>query len=131
MRVTKRWAAALLLAGAGAVQAGEVAIEQARLSRSGDGSWSVAVTLRHADSGWEHYADAWRLVEPGGAVIATRTLYHPHVDEQPFTRSLGGVRLPAGLARLAIEAHDNVHGWSSDRLEIDLGRASAPRYRIE
>ena len=47
-----------------------------------------------ADSGWDHYANRWEVLEPEGQVIATRTLLHPHVDEQPFTRSLSGIHIP-------------------------------------
>ena len=111
-------------------QAGEVGIELARFEHQGNGVWRVSVTLRHADTGWDHYADAWRVVAADGAVIGTRTLYHPHVDEQPFTRSLSGVKPPAGATRVFVEAHDSVHGWSSDRVQVDLGSSGGDRFEI-
>ena len=43
------------------------------------------VTVQHADTGWDHYADAWEVLAPDGTVLGTRTLLHPHTDEQPFT----------------------------------------------
>jgi len=82
------------------------------------------VTLEHDDSGWEHYADAWRVVGRDGAVFGTRTLYHPHENEQPFTRSLSGIAIPPGTGTVWVEAHDKVHGWSSGRLELDLSAAA-------
>jgi len=33
------------------------------------------------------------------------------VNEQPFTRSLGGVVLPEGMREVFIRARDNVDGW--------------------
>jgi hypothetical protein len=72
--------------------AGEADVVAATLTPVGDGAWRVEVTVQHADSGWDHYADAWEVVAPDGAVLGTRTLLHPHVDEQPFTRSLSGAR---------------------------------------
>ena len=48
----------------------------------------LSVTLKHDDSGWEHYADLWQVVSESGQVLGTRTLLHPHVEEQPFTRDL-------------------------------------------
>ena len=66
-------------------------------ARPSGGGWHFDVTAQHADTGWEHYADAWRVVGPDGTVHGTRTLYHPHVDEQPFTRSLSGVAIPEGV----------------------------------
>ncbi len=112
------------------IQAGEVGIELARFEHQGNGVWRVSVTLRHADTGWDHYADAWRVVAADGAVIGTRTLYHPHVDEQPFTRSLDGVKPPAGATRVFVEAHDSVHGWSPDRIRVDLTSRGGDRFEI-
>lgn len=99
--------------------AGDVEIVDASARASG-GAWTFDVTLRHADSGWDHYADAWRVLGPDGTVLGTRTLYHPHETEQPFTRSLSGVRIPDDAAEVQIEAHDKVHGWAADRLTVAL-----------
>ena len=101
--------------------AGDVEIVDAR-ARAGTAGWSFDVTLRHGDTGWDHYADAWRIVGPDGTVYGTRTLYHPHVEEQPFTRSLSGVVIPDDVASVEVEAHDKVHGWAGTRLKIDLSR---------
>jgi hypothetical protein len=113
-----------------ATYAGEVSIEFARFEAQGSGDWRVSVTLRHGDTGWDHYADAWRVVTADGGVIGTRTLYHPHVDEQPFTRSLGGLKLPSAVSHVYVEAHDSVHGWSSERLAVDLNRRSGDRFEV-
>ncbi|MHA1597156.1 MAG: hypothetical protein ACTSV1_00395 [Alphaproteobacteria bacterium] len=99
--------------------AGEVEVVDAKV-RGGPDSYSFAVTLRHADTGWQHYADRWTVLGPDGAVLGTRVLVHPHVDEQPFTRSLGGVRIPAGVKRVHIRAHDKVHGDSPVLFPLDI-----------
>ena len=44
-------------------------------------TWQIAVTLRHKDSGWEHYANKWEVLNLQGEVLATRVLLHPHVNE--------------------------------------------------
>ncbi len=100
--------------------AGDVSVVDAKLRASGGGAFSANVTLRHDDAGWDHYADAWRVLLPDGTVLGTRTLYHPHVDEQPFTRSLGGIKIPAGTSEVVVEAHDSVHGWAEQRLTIKV-----------
>ena len=111
--------------------AGEVEIVHAQFRHSGGGSWSVDVTLRHADSGWEHYADTWRVVAAGdGTVLGTRTLYHPHETEQPFTRSLGGLAIPAAVTTVYVEAHDKVHGWSPQRVRVNLEKAKGERFEV-
>ncbi len=109
-------ALALSVAPALAGPAGVLKVE----ARPSGGGWSFDVTVEHGDSGWDHYADAWRVVGPDGAVYGTRTLYHPHVGEQPFTRSLSGVAIPAGVAAVTVEAHDNVHGWGGAAIEVAL-----------
>ena len=89
-------------------------------ARSSGGSWSFDVTVEHADTGWDHYADAWRVVGPAGIVYGTRTLFHPHVGEQPFTRSLSGVEIPDDVPAVTVEAHDSVHGWGGVSVEVTL-----------
>jgi hypothetical protein len=117
-----------LLLLTGAAQAGEVAIRYASFEQSG-GAWRVDVTLQHGDTGWEHYADGWRVVDERGSVFGHRTLYHPHVDEQPFTRS-HRLSIPAGVTQVYVEAHDTVHGWSPQRLAVDLARDVGPGYKV-
>ena len=112
---------ALLAALAGPAVAGPADVVEAEAVADGE-RWSFRVTVRHADEGWDHYADAWRVVGPDGTVYGTRELLHPHVDEQPFTRSLSGVAIPAGIDTVAVEARDSVHGWGGARAEVALPR---------
>lgn len=104
------------------VQAGEADVVRAEAKRTAEGVYRFDVTLRHHDKGWGHYADRWEVITPAGKVIATRVLHHPHVDEQPFTRSLAGVRLPAGIESVRVRAHDSVHGYGGKEVELALPR---------
>ena len=113
-----------------AAVAGDVEIVHVRFRHSGNAEWSLDVTLRHADSGWDHYADAWRVVADDGTVLGTRTLYHPHENEQPFTRSLGGVAIPAGTSTAYVEAHDKVHGWSPQRVQVNIEKTGGDRFEV-
>ena len=94
------------------------------------GSWRADVTLNHDDTGWKHYADAWRLVDEKGNVLAKRTLYHPHVNEQPFTRSLYDFQIPIDLKIIYVEAHDLNRGWSPNKVKVDLKKSSGSKYKI-
>jgi hypothetical protein len=51
---------------------------------------------------------------PGGAILGTRVLHHPHVEEQPFTRSLSGVDLPDGITEIVVRTRTNVTGWAEE-----------------
>ncbi|MEM1385350.1 MAG: hypothetical protein AAF713_03345 [Pseudomonadota bacterium] len=111
------WIGLALLAPA--AWAGEAAVVGAEAVRSGT-AWRFDVTVAHGDTGWDHYADAWRVVGPDGTVYGTRELLHPHVDEQPFTRSLTGVRIPEDVTEVVVEARDSVHGWGGETLTLTL-----------
>lgn len=84
------------------------------------GSWQVSVTLLHPDTGWEHYADGWEVLTLDGERLGFRELLHPHVNEQPFTRSLGGVEIPTGTQSVNVRAKCSVDGWSSELFQVDL-----------
>ena len=79
-----------------------------------------SVTLRHADEGWKHYADQWEVRGPDGEVLGTRVLRHPHVDEQPFTRTLSDVRVPDGVSAVQVRARDSEHGWGGRAVEVEI-----------
>lgn len=128
------WVSAVCLLFAAAFNtatAGDVEILAAEFRSDGGDTWRVNVTLQHGDTGWDHYADNWHVVDAEGRVLGDRVLHHPHVDEQPFTRRLSGVVIPEGTERVFVEAHDTVHGWSPDRLEIDMRSADGGRIRVE
>ncbi|MEQ9328171.1 MAG: hypothetical protein RJQ21_12855 [Rhodospirillales bacterium] len=99
--------------------AGEADVLDVRAERSGD-SWRFTVTVAHEDAGWNHYADRWDILAPDGTVLGSRVLLHPHDSEQPFTRSLGGVAIPAGIDRVTIRAHDKIHGLGGKTVTITL-----------
>ena len=102
--------------------AGEVTVLDVEVRKQAGGTYHFAVTLEHADTGWDHYADRWQVLAPDGTVLGTRVLHHPHVEEQPFTRSLAGVAVPPGVGRVTIRARDNVHGYGPAPVAVDLRR---------
>ena len=83
-------------------------------------SCTFRVTLEHADEGWNHYADLWEVVTLDDQLLGSRVLHHPHENEQPFTRSLSGVSIPAGVTQVKIRARDSVHGYSEREVVVDI-----------
>jgi hypothetical protein len=116
------WAPAMLLATVATAQAGEADVVDVTATAEGGGRWRFDVSVRHADEGWDHYADRWEVLSPEGTVLGTRTLLHPHETEQPFTRSLSGVAIPDGIDEVEVRAHDSVHGYGGATMWVRLGR---------
>lgn len=110
--------------------ANEVEILDVHFIKRGKEEWTVRTQLRHNDTGWEHYADGWRILDEKGNELGKRVLYHPHEDEQPFTRSLNGLKIPRGINIVYVEAHDNVDGWAKKKVRVDLNRKSGPGYHV-
>jgi hypothetical protein len=89
------------------------------VAESGD-TYSFAVTVASDETGWDKYADGWELRAPDGEVLGFHELLHPHVEEQPFTRSLGGVAVPAGVMVVTVAAKDSVLGYCGETFDITL-----------
>lgn len=118
----RRAAAALVgICGAAAALAGKPVVEAVEAVSLGGDRWRVSVTVSHADSGWEHYADGWRVLDEGGRELGFRVLAHPHVDEQPFTRSLS-LTIPASVQAIRVQAVDSVHGDGEASAPLTLSR---------
>lgn len=109
----------LLILGAGSAWADYAAINNVRATNEG-GLWSFDVTITHGDTGWEHFSDAWRILDKDGKQIAIRELIHPHVDEQPLTRSLSGIELPAGTTEVGVQVRDTVTGWNPQITRVPI-----------
>ncbi len=99
---------ALLALTQGPATGTEADVLDVALKRLPDGRYEADVTLRHADQGWQHFADRWEILDPGGNILATRVLRHPH-REQPFTRRLSAFAIPEDVAEVRVRAHDSVH----------------------
>ena len=78
------------------------------------------VTISSPYDSAERYADAWRIIGPDGTVYGVRELLHDHAGEQPFTRSLSGVEVPAGVSTVTVEARDKSNGWGGASLEVEV-----------
>jgi hypothetical protein len=98
--------------------ADEADVIEVDIKKTADDIYSFKVTVRHADEGWDHYANKWDVAAPDGTVLGTRTLYHPHVDEQPFTRSLSGVKIPASITEVTVRTHDSVHQYGGKTMKV-------------
>ncbi len=119
--------ALLAVAAGGFLVAGEaraggadvVDVKVLHMKKSGPNIYRFRVTVRHADTGWDHYANSWDVVGPDGTVLGTRVLHHPHENEQPFTR-YHDLEVPPGIRTVTVRAGDKVHGFSGQTMEVTL-----------
>lgn len=120
-----------------AARQGDADVTFVRAIDEGSGLWTFHVTVAHPDTGWEDYADGWDVVLPDGTVVKpdagepfTRVLLHPHVNEQPFTRSQRGIRIPPETEYVTVRAHDLVDGWGGREVRVDLSATDGEGFRI-
>ncbi|WP_406645916.1 hypothetical protein QEZ52_18305 [Aliisedimentitalea scapharcae] len=109
----------ICLAAASPALADSPVIERVTATQTGS-DWQFDVTLSHPDTGWDHYADGWRVLDMQGTELGLRVLAHPHEHEQPFTRSLSGVRIPNGTSQVQIQARCIVDGWGAQTVTVTL-----------
>ncbi|MEM6410540.1 MAG: hypothetical protein AAF683_03285 [Pseudomonadota bacterium] len=102
--------------------AGEADVLSVDIRLGADGAYTIFVEVEHADDGWDHYADAWEVVAPDGTVLATRILAHPHVNEQPFIRSLSGVEIPDDIQEVRVRGRDLVHEYGGKEISVPVPR---------
>lgn len=112
-------AAVLLAQGA---LAGEADVVDVKVRRKSSGTYDFDVTVKSVDKGWHHYADAFEVLAPDGALLGRRILYHPHETEQPFTRDLRGVKIPPGVTRVTVRARHRPKGYDGATLSVALPR---------
>lgn len=122
---------ALAAHAGGAPPPGQATAEQrysdvvaAKVTPRGGERFDFDVTISSPYDTPRRYADGFRVVGPKGEVYGERKLLHDHADEQPFTRDLYGVAIPAGVRTVTVEARDQSYGYGygygGRRLEVAL-----------
>ncbi len=84
------------------------------------GKLDFDVTVSSPYDSAARYADAFKVMGKDGTVYGERTLWHDHADEQPFTRDLYGVAVPASVNAVVIQARDKKFGYGGKTVEIRL-----------
>ena len=91
-----------------------------KVKSSGDNRFDFDVTLSSPYDTPQRYADAFRLKSLEGKVYGERILLHDHQNEQPFTRDLYGVTIPAGIRLVVVEGRDQKYGYGGKTMQITL-----------
>lgn len=90
-----------------------------RVSATGN-SYRFDVTLSSPYDSRERYADAFRIKTVDGNTLGIRQLLHDHAYEQPFTRSLTGVEIPADISEVIVEGRDQKYGWGGKTMKVSV-----------
>ena len=118
--------------------AGDADVTNVFAREESDGLWTFHVSVKHDDVNWYDFADGWDVVLPDGSSIKpdpfgqfTRHIRHPHVHEQPFTRTQKEIRIPEGVDRVKVRAHDKKHGWGGEEIEVLLNVRFGEKYSVK
>ena len=95
-------------------------VKEVLATRAANGSWCFGTSVLHNDEGWEHYANGWEIIDLEGNKLGSRKLNHPHVHEQPFTRSQCHISIPANTSKVIVRAKCNLHGFGGKAMLVEL-----------
>ena len=108
-----------------------------KATHTGDQKWTFEVTANHPDAGWSDFMDGWDVVLPNGKTILlspkdkfTRVLAHPHVNQQPVTRTQENIPIPAGTKTVTVRAHDMADGYGGRVVEVKLDQAEGEGFSV-
>ena len=114
---------ALILSLPGIVFSNEAHVLAAKVEHIGGNFYKFDVTVQHLDENWEHFVKAWEVLDEEGNVLGARILLHPHVNEQPFTRS-HTINIPVHVKQVTIRAYDLVHQFGGKEMTLDLNKGN-------
>lgn len=114
---------ALILFLSGLVFSNEADVIAAKAKHIGGNFFRFDVTVQHMDENWEHFAKAWEVLDDKGTVLGARILSHPHIDEQPFTRS-HTIVIPEHVKKVRIRAYDLIHKFGGNEITLELNKGN-------
>jgi hypothetical protein len=91
-----------------------------KVQARGDQRFDFDVTVSSPYDTPQRYADAFRVTGADGRTYGERQLLHDHANEQPFTRDLYGVEIPAGMQSVIVQARDLKNGYGGKSMEVKL-----------
>jgi len=62
--------------------------------------------------------------------LGFRLLGHPHDNEQPFTRSQCGIKIPSEISKVIVRAKCNKHGYGGKPIVVDLNDVQSSDYSV-
>ena len=91
-----------------------------KVRSAGLDTFDFDVTVSSPYDSATRYADGIHARSPEGTVYGERKLFHDHASEQPFTRDLYGVKVPAGVKTVIVEARDQKFDYGGKTVVVGL-----------
>lgn len=91
-----------------------------KVQSRGENRFDFDVTVSSPYDTPQRYADAFRVINVDGQPYGERKLLHDHASEQPFTRDLHGVVIPAGIRAVVVQARDQKFGYGGKTMQVIL-----------
>ncbi len=95
-------------------------VVEVKVQARGENRFDFDVTISSPYDTPQRYADAFRVMNADGLVYGERKLLHDHANEQPFTRGLFGVSIPAGVQIVVVQARDQRFGYGGKSVQVAL-----------
>ena len=83
-------------------------------------TFDFAVTITSPYDTAQKYADGFRVTGADGSVFGEFKLTHDHATEQPFTRTLTGIAIPASVREVIVPARDQKNGYGGNFVKLAL-----------
>ena len=105
-----------------AIQAAPLAdVKSVRVSSAAN-AYQFSVEVASPDRGCDQYADWWEILLADGTLVYRRILAHSHVDEQPFSRSGGPVKIgPDSVVWVRAHMHPGGYGGQAMKGTVKAG----------
>jgi hypothetical protein len=91
-----------------------------KVKARGSNRFDFDVTLSSPYDTPQRYADAFKVLDAQGKRVGERVLLHDHQTEQPFTRDLHGVMIPAGVRVVTVQGRDQKYGYGGKTMQVML-----------
>jgi hypothetical protein len=91
-----------------------------KVQARGNNRFDFDVTLSSPYDTPQRYADAFTVTDAQNKQLGERVLLHDHQTEQPFTRDLYGVIVPAGVRVVTVQGRDQKYGYGGKTMQVNL-----------
>jgi hypothetical protein len=90
----------------------------------------VYVRRRKFTAPYKHYVDWWVVRDPKGKILAKRDIEDPHPGGWPWTMLQKRIKIPIGVTQVTFQPHDKLHGYSPQKVVVDILTAKGPSYEV-